>query len=70
MEFPRPYDMVIYFTAPNCKLCEELQTEYKQVAQFYRDSGAMQAIRDEGNAKRAVFFAIVAYNDNNKQVFN
>lgn len=35
MEFPRPYDMVIYFTAPNCKLCDELLIEYKLVASFY-----------------------------------
>lgn len=24
MEFPRPYDIVIYFVAPSCKLCNDL----------------------------------------------
>lgn len=47
MEFPRPYDVVIYFVAPNCKLCGELQEEYVKVARFYKESGALYASKDE-----------------------
>lgn len=76
MEFPRPYDVVIYFTAPNCRLCEylkiinifyrELLEEYKMVAKFYRDAGALSAYRDENSNKRAVFFAVMHFTELNK----
>ena len=77
MEFPRPYDVVIYFTAPNCRLCEylaiilnsltsELLEEYRMVAKFYRDAGALSAYRDENSNKRAVFFAVMHFTEVNK----
>ena len=66
MEFPRPYDVVIYLVAPNCKLCSELLEEYKKVARFYKESGALHATKDENPNKRAVFFATMTYSDTNK----
>lgn len=68
MEFPRPYDLVIYFVAPSCKLCSELLVEYQKVANFYADAGALYSTNDAPR-KRAVFFAIMHFNEQNKQVF-
>ncbi|CAD8107191.1 unnamed protein product [Paramecium sonneborni] len=65
MEFPRPYDIVIYFVAPSCKLCNDLNEQYQKVAKFYSDSGALY----KSESKRAVFFATMIFNDKNKQVF-
>ena len=63
MEFPRPYDVVIYFVAPNCKLCADLQEEYIKVANFYKDSGALYPVKNDQSKKKAVFFAVMNFNE-------
>jgi oligosaccharyltransferase complex subunit gamma len=44
--------------------------EYKLVANFYIEAGGLHPSREDTGAKRPVFFATIAYNDNNRQVFN
>jgi hypothetical protein len=40
------------------------------VTKFYRDAGTLNAYRDENSNKRAVFFAVMHFNEMNKQIFN
>lgn len=43
MQYPRPYDLVIYFTANSCKLCVELIPEWDYMVAMYHQQGAIDA---------------------------
>jgi len=46
MEFPRPYDVVVYLTSTNCRLCEEVLNDYKKSANFYKEEGSLYSQKD------------------------
>eukprot|EP01017_Pseudomicrothorax_dubius_P014128 TRINITY_DN1652_c0_g1_i2.p1 TRINITY_DN1652_c0_g1~~TRINITY_DN1652_c0_g1_i2.p1 ORF type:complete len:353 (-),score=96.74 TRINITY_DN1652_c0_g1_i2:80-1138(-) len=66
---PRPYDLVIFFTADNCKLCEQIYIEYSTVAKLYRDGGAFYSSRKDGRRHRAVFFAKLQFTEATRDIF-
>ena len=35
METPRPYDLVLFYTGPNCDFCEKMIIEYKLTSKMY-----------------------------------
>jgi oligosaccharyltransferase complex subunit gamma len=68
-EAPRPYDVVVFFTAPNCNMCDEVEAELTQVANLYKNSGAIYPINDENKKQRAVYFVKVSFEAATKEIF-
>jgi len=63
MSYPRPYDLVIYFTAGSCRLCEDLWPEYEYLAELYRGTGAIDA------EKNPTFFVAMKYSNDLMEIF-
>lgn len=63
MKYPRPYDVVVYFTSQNCKLCNDLYPEYEYLAFLYYNNG----IIDQN--KNPVFFMQVTYSSDTADIF-
>lgn len=68
-ESPRPYDVVVYFTAPQCTLCEDIEEELKKVAVLYKQNGAVYPYRDGAKRLRAVYFVKVVFEASTKSIF-
>ncbi len=68
-ETPRPYDVVVFFTAPKCKMCDEVEAELTQVANLYKNNGAVYPINEENGKQRAVYFVKVSYETATKEIF-
>jgi len=66
-ELPRPYDVVIFFTADNCNYCDEIYTEYVDLAQMYKQNNAHYPNKDK--KQRAVYFAKIVYTLETKDIF-
>lgn len=66
---PREYDMVIFFTANNCNLCNSMEDEFKKVASFYQQSGHLHEIKSEKETLKPVFFAKVIFGDEWRPIF-
>jgi len=69
-EAPRPYDVVVFFTAPQCKMCDEVEAELTQVANLYKKNGAIYPINDENKKQRAVYFVKVSFEAATKEIFD
>lgn len=70
MSYPRPYDLVIYFTAGSCRLCEyiffwfrDLWPEYEYTAELYKGTGAIDA------DKNPTFFVVMKYSNELMDIF-
>lgn len=68
LKHPRPYDVVILYTLKmNCNFCDTIKEEYFKVAESYYDNKAL--IPDKANNKRAVFFGVLYYSEDAKEIF-
>jgi len=43
---PRPYDLVLFFTADNCKLCETIEDEISKASVFYYEGNGHYPAKD------------------------
>jgi len=68
-ESPRPYDVVVFFTAPHCEMCDEVEAELGKVANLYNNSGALYPVNDENKKQRAVYFVKVSFEPATKEIF-
>jgi len=68
-EAPRPYDVVVFFTAPNCNMCDEVESELATVANLYKKSGAIYPQNSENKKQRAVYFVKMAFEASTKDIF-
>ncbi|EGR34169.1 ubiquitin-conjugating enzyme family protein, putative [Ichthyophthirius multifiliis] len=68
-EQPRPYEVVIFFTAPNCNFCDQLISEYVNAAQIYYENNAHYPYQEDNKKLRAVFFGIMSFQESVKDVF-
>eukprot|EP00331_Platyophrya_macrostoma_P011842 CAMPEP_0176432402 /NCGR_PEP_ID=MMETSP0127-20121128/15377_1 /TAXON_ID=938130 /ORGANISM="Platyophrya macrostoma, Strain WH" /LENGTH=357 /DNA_ID=CAMNT_0017814575 /DNA_START=12 /DNA_END=1085 /DNA_ORIENTATION=- len=66
---PRPYDLVVFFTAYSCKFCDEVYESYKEAAAAYVEAKAIYPAKEGDNIKRSVFFAAIYYVDETKSIF-
>jgi oligosaccharyltransferase complex subunit gamma len=68
-ESPRPYDVVVFFTAPNCNMCDEVEAELSTVANLYKKSGAIYPQNSENKKQRAVYFVKMTFEAATKDIF-
>jgi oligosaccharyltransferase complex subunit gamma len=61
LTFPRPYDVVIYFSSKTSKLSREMQEEFYYLADLYVGSGCLYPSVEDGKVKSAVYFLEVEY---------
>jgi len=66
---PRPYDLVVYFSAYSCKFCDEVYESYKEAAAAYVEAKAIYPTKEGENIKRSVFFAIIYYADDTRSIY-
>jgi hypothetical protein len=74
LEYPRPYTLVVLFTADNskykCKVCTELKEVLHNVIYSYVESGADFPYKSPtGVRSRAVFFAVMEYGLDTQDLF-
>ena len=68
LKHPRPYDVVILYTLKmNCHFCDTIKEEFFKVAESFYEQRAYNP--DLNNKKRAVFFAVLHYSDEAKDIF-
>lgn len=68
LKHPRPYDVVMLFTLKlNCNFCDTIKGEFYTVAESYYSQKAYNP--DLANKKRAVFFGILHYSEEAKDIF-
>jgi len=72
VDYPRPYTLVVYFTADpqtiQCQPCQEIEQMLGTVIYSYKEAGA-QYPQTSPSKSRAVFFAKVTYSQENHQIF-
>lgn len=66
---PRPYDVIVFFTAPNCNMCDEVESELSKVAALYKKAGAIYPYKDDSNRLRAVYFVKVSFDAETRSIF-
>lgn len=74
VDYPRPYTLVVLFTADNnkykCKICTELKETLDNVIYSYLESGANFPYKSPtGVRSRAVFFAVMEYGLDTQDLF-
>ena len=74
VDYPRPYTLVVLFTADpekyKCKTCEEIHDMMKTVVYSYREAKAEYPyVSPTGQRSRAVFFALLEYSTENQQLY-
>lgn len=68
MKHPRPYDVVMLYTLKQiCNFCDLIKEEFFKVAESYYDVDAYKP--DLVNKKRAVFFGVLHYSEEAKEIF-
>jgi len=68
-ESPRPYDVVVFFTAPKCAMCDDIEEELNNVFNLYKKGGAIYPYSDGNNKQRAVYFVKVVFEEATRSIF-
>lgn len=68
-ELPRPYDLVLFFTAESCRLCEAISSELNLCSQFYYEANAIYPAKDGDKILRSVFFIRIKYRSDSAKIF-
>lgn len=74
VDYPRPYTLVVLFTADaekyKCKTCAEISEMMKTVVYSYREARAEYPFSSPtGQRSRAVFFALLEYSQENQELY-
>ncbi|KAL4488805.1 hypothetical protein ABPG72_016458 [Tetrahymena utriculariae] len=69
LEQPRPYEVVLFFTAPKCDFCEQMLTQYELTSNYYYVNNGHIPFKDNSKKLRAVYFGMMSFDQNTRETF-
>mmetsp|Transcript_20034 Transcript_20034/g.23064 ORF Transcript_20034/g.23064 Transcript_20034/m.23064 type:complete len:350 (+) Transcript_20034:3-1052(+) len=65
----REYELVVFLTADNCKLCEELYKEFELLVRLYQEEDCMEPKKEGDTTILPVFFGKIHFKESTKDIF-
>lgn len=68
-ESPRAYDVVVFFTAKSCGICDEVELELRRVSQFYVEGGGIYPQGEGAGYQKPVYFVKMLFDESTRDIF-